>query len=125
MAKKPNAADRTVDIFTGQTNVEAKEEVLEETAKGSETIEQAAERWRNNAFFTQEVVSKSFGKPETKNQSVYRLTTKDGWTFLEQYRMGKDGMAYHWAGIMFPESDLYEITSVFVRASKEKHGKSG
>jgi hypothetical protein len=113
---KPKAADRTVDMFTGQTNEQAKQEVIEEAPKGSETILQAAERWRANAFFTAEVFSKSWDT--AKDQTKYRITVKEGHMFLEQFGIGSSD-AYKWCGIMFPTKDLYEITSVFVRAAKE------
>jgi len=126
---KSNASSRTVDMFSGLTRqqVEAEQKALaEEDAveahKQAESIEQAAERWRANAFFTQEHLSKHFndGEPGT---AVYRLTEKDGWQFLEQFRLGKDGKAYGWTGLMFKDSDLYEITNVFVKASKAKKAR--
>lgn len=135
MARKSPAADRTVDMFSGLTREqEAKEavhnakeaiqaeDIQGETSKPAETIEQAADRWRDNAFAVTEHVSKSFGKGMV-NQGVYRLTARNGWLFLEQQRLGKDGMAFHWAGIMFPGSDLYELTSVFVKAAKERKSR--
>jgi len=124
---KPSAASRTVDMFSVLTKEQAdKQEAAEaasaaaedakEAPKQAETIEQAAERWRNNAFFTQEHMSKSWGNAIEKG--VFRLTERNGWLFLEQYRNGRDGMAFHWAGVMFPTTDLYELTNVFVKASK-------
>lgn len=122
--QKPSASDRTIDIFTKQTNVEAAAEAdLDKVEhKPSENIEQAANRWRDNAFFTQETVSKTFAKPpeEKANVSTYRLTEKGAWMFLEEFRNGKDGWAYGWTGIMFRSDSLYELTNVFVRAAKAK-----
>lgn len=121
---KPSAADRTVDLFAPKEPTDFYEAATEpEAFKGSETIEQAAERWRNNALFTAEHLSKHFNdsQPDT---AKYRITVKGDWLFLEQFRLGKDGHAYHWAGLMFQEKDLYEVTSVFVKASKAKKERS-
>lgn len=92
--------------------------------KQAETIEVAAERWRDRAFTSQEHLSKHFndGVP---GKAIYRVTTKNGWSFLEQFRLGKDGMAYSWTGVMFKPDDLYEITGVLVKASKERQASGG
>lgn len=122
---KPKAEDRTIDIFSGKTAMEEKSaacEVIEEAPKGSETIEQAAERWRATAFWGSEHFSKSW-PDRPREKGVYRLTEKDGNLFLEQFVNGTSGNAYKWAGVMFSTSDLYEITSVFVKASKDKQLK--
>ncbi len=129
---KPSAQSRTIDLFAGaiaaQEALSDKEaatvqEDAPEAPRVSENIEKAAERWRNNAFFTQEHLSKHFneGLPGT---AKFRLTEKDGWQFLEQFRLGKDGEAYHWTGIMFKDSDMYELTSVLVKAAKAKQAKN-
>lgn len=112
---KPSAAERTVDLFTGQTQAETAKVAIEEpeeAPKGSETIEQAAERWRNNAFYTAELFSKHSDWP---NGSKYRLTRKDNLMFLEKFQ-GPDGNAYHWSGVMFDYRDLQVLTEVFVKA---------
>jgi len=121
---KPDAKSKTVDMFTGKTQLEealSASEVIEETPRGSETIEQAAERWRQNAFYTNEFMSKRFTEsvPET---AKFRLTKKDGAVFLEKFQLGKDGYAYHWSGVMFKESDMDEITSVFVSEWRSRNG---
>ncbi len=130
MARKPSSADRTLSMFSTAAAGAAKLEDqttadAEDAARPSETIEQAAERWRASAFYTQELVSKLFLEPpEAKaGHATFRLTEKDGWLFLEQYRNGKDGMAYHWSGVMFPYSDLYELAGVIVKAAKEKQAR--
>ncbi len=129
--KKRSAADRTIDLFAGaiaaQDALSEKEaataqEDVKDAPKVSETIEVAAERWRNNAFFTQEHLSKHFNDGEP-GKATFRLTEKDGWQFLEQFRHGKDGQAYHWTGLMFKDSDLFEIAGVVVKAAKAKREK--
>ncbi len=123
--KKKSAADRTVDLFS-QAVTDAKdrellaEATVEDTVevpRQSESIEQAADRWRQNAFFTQEHLSKHFNAGEP-GKAVFRITEKDGWSFLEQLRLGKDGLAYHWTGLMFKTTDTYELTGVLLKAAK-------
>jgi len=99
-------------------------EILSEASRLAETIEQAAERWRANAYFTQEHLSKHFndGLP---GKEKYRLTLKDGWRYLEQFRLDSKGGAYHYSGVMFRDDSLYELTGLFVRASKEKDANGG
>ncbi len=130
---KPSAADRTIDLFTGAiASAEAASEkeaaTVQEDVKDDvrlpENIEVAAERWRNNAFFTQEHLSKHFNDSEPGTEK-FRLTEKDGWMFLEQFRFGKDGGAYAWSGVMFRGTALYELTSVLVKASKERQAAGG
>jgi hypothetical protein len=120
-AKKPSAAERTVDMFSGKTKLEevpvATEDVTE-THKGSETIEEAADRWRDRALELVEHFSKTFG--EVLEGGSYRLSAKNGTLFLEQYRHSGSKSAYGWTGVSFPEADLYEITNVFVKAAKAK-----
>ncbi len=131
--RKLSAADRTIDLFTGA--IAAQDKLSEAQAatvqpdapdalKVSETIEVAAERWRTNAFFTQEHLSKHFneGLPGT---AKFRLTEKDGWQFLEQFRLGRDGQAYSWTGIMFKDSDLFELAGVLVAAARVKKERNG
>ncbi len=117
--KKPSAADRTVDLF--QPVVPTTEDQLSEVGRGNESIEQAAERWRATAFFTQEHLSKHFNE-SLPGKEKYRLTLKDGWRYLEQFRLDKLGGAYHYCGLMFQDDNLYELTGLLVKASKEKQG---
>ncbi len=125
---KPSAADRTVDMFSVphavvEIPVETSDAPEVATNK-AETIEQSAERWRANAFFTQEHLSKHWGNTEGQS-GKYRLsksTRLPGWILVE--RMGlKDGDVYSWTGIMFPASELNEITGVFVTAAKQVAAK--
>ncbi len=123
--KKPSAADRTIGMF--DRPVEPSTDDTGGTVKWvgdgriAETIEAASERWRNNAFATQEHVSKHFNE-SVPGTEKYRLTKKEGWWYLEQYRLDKSGAAYHYAGLMFADDNLYELTGLLVKASKEKYG---
>lgn len=113
----------TAEQIQKQSEAEAEalkvQEDIADAPKPAEPIEVSADRWRDNAFTMQEFVSKSFGKGDS-DKGVYRLTEQKGWLFLEQYRLGKDGKAYHWAGLMFPSSDINELANVFLKAAKEK-----
>ncbi len=123
---KPSAATRTVDMFApaaveaaiAQAQVVAPED-LHDAPKVAETVEVAAERWRANAFFTQEHLSKHFNEG-LPGKEKYRLTLKDGWRYLEQFRLDSKGGAYHYCGLMLRDDSLYELTGLFVAASKEK-----
>ncbi len=129
--KKASAADRTLDMYSAQTAAavdavlaqEVHEDVTEAT-KQAETIEVAAERWRANAFFTQEHVSKHFNQ-SAPGKEKFRLTLKDGWRYLEKFSLDSKGGAYHYCGVMFRDESLYELTGLFVAASKEKANVSG
>lgn len=126
---KPSAADSTVNLFSGRTKVDEEAPSIieqEEVAHGksSESILEAADRWRASAFWCAENLSQSFpdalaGKFEGQS---YRLTQKDGNMFLEKFGL-KKGEAYSWVGIMFPADDLYELARTFVDAAKARKAK--
>ncbi len=129
-SNKPSAADRTLSMFStaaaGAANLEdATKADAEDTARVGEPIEVSAERWRANAFYTQELVSKLFLEPPEARtgHATFRITQKNDWMFLEQFRNGKDGQAYHWSGVMWPASDLYELAGVILKAAKEKQAR--
>jgi len=131
---KPTAAQRTVDLFTGKTEADIKITFDDSDSKDAprepaETIEVSAERWRQNAFYTQEYVSENFGKVVTKieggasvlSPSDFRLTTKGDWMYLERFGKVVTGpVAVSYTGVMFPLSDLYRIASVFVQAARAR-----
>lgn len=133
--KKSSAADRTVSLFqeaiqkatepTKEEIATAPEDAPEAIKAPAETIEQQAQRWRDTAFYGQETVSKHFGVElmDKAGKETFRLTEKDGWMFLEKYANSKDGMAYHWSGVMFRSESLYELTGLFVKASRERKAK--
>ena len=123
MAKKPSAADRTVDMFTGSTNVEAAQQSdVQEASKDAEpSIEANMDRYRDQAFYFQELVSKNFGEPQDKE--TFRLTLKGGHMFLEKKQNGA-GEAYHWSGFMFRVSSLEELTTLFVQALRNQRERN-
>jgi hypothetical protein len=127
-SRKPKAEDRTIDIFSGKTKLEEGQvgEVIESTNQGSETIEEAAERWRANAFYTQETWSKTHPEPTKPLLSKFRLTESGELMLLEKFTMDATGLgSSHWTGVMFKQDDLYELTSCLVRASKKRQEASG
>lgn len=123
--RKPSAASRTVDLFSGKTAMEeaeaeamAKAEDVEEHHRPlAEPIEKVMDARRDNCFEYQESLSKLW---DSNPNEKFRLTRKGDWMFLETIRH-KDGKeAYAWTGVMFRYDSLYEITSVFYAAAKEK-----
>lgn len=129
--KKPSAAARTVDLFSGKTQSEAEDEAeriragadLSESEKSRETLEEASNRWREAAFTGQEWTSKHFGMPD-KSGREYRLSLRNGWLYLEQTDNGGTG-AYHYGGIMFPEEALPKLATVIVEAARAWKAKEG
>ncbi len=119
MKKKSSAADRTVGMFPDPAPVVLVTDDVTDAPRQAETIEAAAERWRANAFFTQEHLSKHFNDC-VPGKEKYRLTLKDGWRYLEQFRLDKSGGAYHYCGLMFADENLYELTGLLAKASREK-----
>lgn len=125
---KAKASDRTISFLTGLTNEEAKLNTDVEEAPDPEdkpkSIEEAAEKWRANAFFTAEHFSKHFNEGK-EGKEVFRLTEKDGHMFLEKMTCGDSGKAYHWCGVMFRTENLGELGELFYRVAKEKKNASG
>src|SRR5688500_13369080 len=114
MPSKKSASDRTVDMFSGKTQEELNNEAerikqgldVVEQPKRPVTIEEAADKWRANAFVTQEWCSLLFGNPKAEEHQ-FRVTVKDGMAYLEKtaYGPGSNG-AWSYASIMLPEGDL-------------------
>lgn len=132
-SKKSPANLRTIDLWTKKTQEEellALQNDLTESPRGSETIEQAAERWRANAFYTQILASKHHeSEPSEKTDlGTFRITSAKelpGWWFLERFGNGKDGKAYSWTGVMFRDEDTYELASVVLKLARSKKDKEG
>lgn len=118
---KPSAADRTLGMFDvpKPPELHTEDTQLSEASRSNENIEQAAERWRANAFFTQEHLSKHFNE-SLPGKEKYRLACNDKWYYLEQFRLDGKGGAYHYCGLMFAEENLYELTGLLVKASRDK-----
>lgn len=117
-------ASRTIDLFTGKTAQEQADEAerirtgsdLSDTEKSRETIEEASQRWREAAFIGQEWTSQHFGKPDHEGRE-YRVSIRAGWVYLEQ--TDNTGMgAYHYGGLMLPESALPKLATVIVEAAR-------
>ncbi len=119
--KKPKASDRTIDIFTGQTNVEAAEDVPEDVSHGDPSIEANADRWRDKAFEVQEHLSKYFNTNEPGES--FRLTERGDLMLLEVFGSTSGKTYSKWTGVMFHRDSLYELTSVLVKASKARKEK--
>lgn len=118
--KKPSAADRTVDMFTGSTNVEAAEQsdVKDEVKEANPSVEANMDRYRTNAFEYQETLSKHF-MDHSEGKDTFRLTEKGPHMLLEKKSHGA-GEAYGWTGVMFRSDSLEEITKTFVEAYRAR-----
>lgn len=125
--KKPSAADRTVDMFTGSTNVEAatQEDLTPEEKAGSPAIEANRDRYRDTAFHYQEHLSKNW-KSDASDGEAFRLTINGPDFFLEKCAI-KGGASYHWSGVMFKTESLEELARLFVDAVKARraNGQKG
>lgn len=117
MTKKVKAEDRTISFLSGKTTEEERAEAeriaanadIKETEKSTETIEQAADRWRASAFQGAEWTTKYF--PNAKKGREYRLTRKGDWFYLEKIHGGDT--AYSYAGVMFPADDVQKLKELF------------
>lgn len=121
MPRKPSAADRTVNMFTGSTNLEAAEQsdVTVEAKDASPEIEANMDRWLQKAIDTQQYLSKKFAD-SVPNDEAWRLTkAKDTYT-LELVGKGADGKAFKWWAFQFHENSLYSLANVIVEASRAK-----
>lgn len=147
--KKPKASDRTVDMFTGATRLEqqaaAAEELEPEQREPFNGIEGEVDRWREQAFQGQEWTTKHFynGQTELHQESCsvsteltkesnlkvsipngFRLTLKSGWLYLERISRNGSTAAYHYAGLMMPEMDLFLLLEALLKASWSKDKES-
>lgn len=127
MIKKKTALaeERTVDMFTGKSREDEKNEAQhliddrdlgESTREKVETIEQAADSRRETAFQGQQWTTKHFGIPDAQGRQ-FRVSIRQGWCYLEQTD-GNGGGAYHYAGVMFPEYSLPRLCDCLVPAAR-------
>jgi hypothetical protein len=152
--KKPSAAERTADMFTGRTSQEGSLPSLASPADAADVVkpvadslEERADRYRAQAFEGQEWTSTLFGNypvdasldvstkaPSSEgahtveqakdHRSEWRLSSKNGWLYLEQLRLGRGNTcAYHYAGVMFPESEVMKLADVIVQAARAYRAK--
>ncbi len=127
-ARKFRAEDRTVDMFSGSTREEearaAIEEVPQEQRQEYRGIEGEEDRWADSAFRGQEWTTKLFYTSSEQHQtacaaSAFRLTMKGGWMYLEK-KEGQQDKAFHYAGVMFTETDLWLLTQTLVKKAWAK-----
>lgn len=123
---KPKASDRTVDMFSGTTPEEDKNEAeriqqgldnVEQPKDANPAIEANVDRWRASAFAGREFVSKHFGL-EQAQENQYRISVENGVIYLEKTATGGSG-AYSYAGVFLPEGDLPVLARLFVDAAKD------
>lgn len=124
--KKPDAGDRTVDMFSGKTPEEENHEAeriqqgldnVEQPKDASPRIEDNVDRWRAQAFEGREFVSSHFGE-EGANENSYRISLRNGVGYLEKVGNNQAG-AYSYAGLFFPEGDVVTMAKVWVDAARD------
>lgn len=129
--RKPVAADRTVDMFTGKTKLD--EAAVGETslngadldkvekAEGSPAIEDNCDRWRSKALEVQECLDMTIGSKtgtvSTETVTVrFRLTARGDLFCLERME-GQPPWSY--LGITLRRSQLRPLTEALVKVCKE------
>jgi hypothetical protein len=123
---KPSAADRTVDIFTKTTAVEAAtaalEDVQEDARDGFVPIEANADNNREKAFQVQEWATKAFGRPaDSEETAEYRLTLKGDHYYLEELASEPGAKTAHkYAGLMIRRQNLVNLTKVLAEAARKE-----
>lgn len=134
-SKKPSAAARTIDIFSGKTQVEAEDEaeriktnadLQEDHTREAVPMEAKLDQWRDKAFEVQEWTSKYFPRdPHGKDREQFRVTRKalqDGtkMLYVERVHAGGDGKSVTgYAATMVHEEDFLEFAKVVVEAARK------
>lgn len=132
---KPEAADRTVDMFTGKTNVElaaaATEDVQDAPKERQElTPQEQVDNDRAQVLQITEWTSKHFPISE-HGGTEWRMTRKQIQPWQVVYYLekvfstdGKSIAAY--SGVVVPEEDIFGLADVVVSAARElKQRKAG
>lgn len=127
--RKPAAADRTVDMFTGKTKLD--EAAIGETslngadlekvekAEGSPAIEDNCDRWRSKALEVEECLDTVINPASTESMDApvrFRLTSKGDLFYLERME-GQPPWSY--LGITLRRSQLRPLTEALVKVCKE------
>lgn len=127
--RKPVAADRTVDMFTGKTKLD--EAAVGETslngadldkvekAEGSPAIEDNCDRWRSKALEVQECLDLVINTASLEHQGApvrFRLTARGDLFCLERME-GQPPWSY--LGITLRRSQLRPLTEALVKVCKE------
>ncbi len=121
---KPSAADRTISLFgspqASGSEPEREIEVIADDVKDGErkTLEEDADRLRDNAFKGQEWTTKFFGRPEA-NGNEYRVTRKGDFFYMETLSK-KPGTrdAYSYTGVMIHVDDFFNFATPIVHAAR-------
>jgi hypothetical protein len=124
VATKPSAGARTVDMFSGKTQLEATEaaaEVVAEAEKGDFVpIHQAVNDYREQAFKVQEWTTKYFGRPEETEKDEYRVSRKGDHLYLEHLKKAPGSKTnYGYAGYMFHKNNFINAARAMAEAARE------
>lgn len=128
MAHRKPADMRTISFLDGRTEEEREAEALRirvnadletnEDRPEAKPMEESMDGWRKEAFRLQEFATKHFADPEGHGNQ-YRLSLEKGWYYLEQAKRKGNGPQYGYAGVMFPEEDIFALAEVLVAAARE------
>jgi len=119
---KLSASARTVDMFPAEKPMEHREvEVLQGEEKAARvSMEEDADRLREQAFSTQAWATKAFGTPEAKGNE-YRVSHRGDYYYLETLaKQPGAATAYGYVGVVLHERDLLNAVTVLVQAVREK-----
>lgn len=132
---KPSAADRTIDLFSGKTSVEALENakrIAEDAdiaeanlAKGGiKPMEEEADRWRAQTFSSQEWMSKNFPIAKGERASQFRLTRAtigdQDWYYLEELHSYSGKTVSSYRGMMCRDEDFPALVECIAAAWKAR-----
>ncbi len=119
--KKPSAAARTVDLFSGKTAVEeaVPEPIEADDRPDFEPMEERADGYRERAFKVQEWTTNVFGKHEGEGNQ-YRVTHKGDMFYLEELKRGPDNKSFYgYSGLMLHEKNFLNAARVIAQAARE------
>lgn len=100
-------------------------EAIEEQEKEGERVsmEEDADRMREQAFVGQEWSTKYFGSREAP-ASEYRVSLRGEYYYLETLSKAHGQVsAYGYVGLMVHESDMYNLTACLVKAVRDKQSR--
>lgn len=127
---KPTAADRTVDMFTGQTRVDAatspefvQEEVTVRDAAERQTMEESADASRDMVAKYLDWATSAFGKTEARSDQFRLSKVRNQYVLERLAKRPGDKEAYGYAGYVINDCDLYDVAKLFVAAVREKQGR--
>jgi hypothetical protein len=128
--KKPRAADRTVDMFTGKSKLDEVQaaatheaDVVQAERAPFTGVESEVDRWRETAFRGQEMTTEAFHGGdrakhlESAKMTGYRVSMRDEWLYLEATYGA--GTAARYQGLVATYDDLWLLLAALVRFGRK------